>query len=154
MVPRLTARKFSSSLSRLVKSASVEESYHLSDHSLIVHDLQTGSHHRLVELGGSIRLIRLTLALSTSIDTLHRCATTADSFTTQLEEVVSNLLDTVAPPHAICMLNIRPLCCLSPQAVKAKQERRVFEHQLKRTNKEEHRVVYCEAYRKSNRLIN
>ena len=99
--------------SSLVKSASVVESHLLSDHRLIVCSLRTGC----MKQPPPIRLIRRLKKID-SADFERRLrqsplfielATTVDMFTTQIEEVVTNLLDTVAPLHAIRSLNITPL---------------------------------------------
>ena len=110
--------------------ASVVESHHLSDHRLIVCDLWNVR----VKQPPPIRLTRR-LKRNGKTDFEHRlcpstlrtdAATTIDTSTIQLEEVASNMLDTVAPLRAIfaaCHLKL------------SERERRVFERQWKRTKK-------------------
>ena len=112
--------------SSLVKSSLVEESHHLSDHRLIFCDLRTGRVKqppptRLTRKLNKIDNTDFERRLRQSLLFTH-AATAAVSFITQIEEAVSNLLDTVLPLRVVPSFNIAHLRRLSPQAVKVKQE--------------------------------
>ena len=82
-------------------------------------------------------------------------ATTVDSFTDQMVNIVTDELDKVAPLKRCALRQLKPIWkWLSDEAIAAKRERRRFEGKWKSTRGESDRIKNRRACRRANRIIN
>ena len=133
-------------------------SHHLSDHRLIICDLNIGRHktatpicmaRNIKAIGSADFECRL---LNSQI--FANPAVTTEEFLTQIEREVTVILDVVAPLCRARHHDITSDRKLSSEAVAAKKTKRHLERKWKKSQSDVDRVICRKAYSKANILIN
>ena len=144
--------------SSLVADVNVIDSHFLSDHRLVICDLNIGR-VKSPPVTRQTRNIRgidrddFQRRLHES-EIFTKPADSADEFLDQIETVTSALLDTVAPIRSVHCPNTMANRRLSPEAAEAKRDRRQLERRWKATNKDHDKQAYRSACKHANDLIN
>lgn len=142
----------------LVSNVKVIDVDHLSDHCLITADVVVRVHRPVITYTSrNIRAVDATMFESELRKSVlfTRPAATVDEYVSQLNDVLTHLLDKFAPARTRRRRPQKPITkWLSAEAVEAKRTRRRLERRWRATGDEADRLAYRRECRKANRLIN